>query len=766
MFDRLGRAMYHRRRLVIIIGIVLLALAALWGSDVTKRLSSGGYYDPHSESVQAANAITDVLHLPSSDATVLFTSREPITSPANAAAIVGALHDLPKSVVPSYLSYWNTGQRRLISTDGRSTYVTLELAGTTDAQKASALQVVKQRLAELQTRGISVGYAGAQPLNKEISGQVSRDLKRAEALSLPTTLILLLIIFGSVVSAALPVIVGICGIVGAFAILRFLTIVTHVSIFAQNLVTMLGLGLAIDYALFVVSRFREEMSRTADVETALRRTLATAGRTVAFSGVTVAVSTASLVLFPEDFLRSMGYGGVAVVLLDVLAALTILPAILAVLGRRVDALHVPWFGPHHRARRLAARQSASATPGPSSGGFWYRLARSVMRRPLVYAIPIVVLLAVMALPFRNVTFGGYTAKVLPANAPGRVTSDALARDFPGNETTPMDVVVENFPDQQSLLAYAERLAQVPGTTGARVAAVRGHNALIEVDYHGDPISSAARHTLAEVRAVQPPAGSRVLVGGLTAFLVDQLHSIGHVLPWMLTVIAVAMAFLLFLAFGSVVLPLKAIIMNTISIAASFGAITWIFQDGHLARLLDFSPLGYLDATDPILLLAVVFGLSMDYEVFLLSRIREEWDVTADNANPGERNAAAVAVGLQRSGRIITSAALLLIVVIGLFATSRITTLKLLGVGMALAIAVDATVVRALLVPAVMRLLGRVNWWAPAPLERWWQRHAFREAPLAVPATGEPPMGGEPLAALSDRTSGEEQSRIAENHQPR
>ncbi|MBX6370862.1 MAG: MMPL family transporter [Acidothermus sp.] len=736
MFERLGAVVFHRRRVIALIGLLMLILAALWGGDVTKRLSSGGYYDPHSESVRAANAISDVLHLPSSDATVLFSAKEPITAPGPTRAITSALRSLPKTVVPSYVSYWNTGQRRLISTDGRATYVVLELAGSTDAEKGAALQVVKQRLATLAADGISVGYAGAQPLNKEISGQVSRDLKRAEALSLPATLVLLLVIFGSVVSAALPVVVGICGIIGAFAILRFLTIFTNVSIFAQNLVTMLGLGLAIDYALFMVSRFREEMTGTDDVATAVRRTLATAGRTVAFSGVTVMVSTASLTLFPEDFLRSMGYGGVAVVALDALAALTVLPAILAMLGRRVDALRLPWFGPR---RRTAEAGPAEAGPAAAARGFWYRLARSVMRRPVLYALPIVALLVFMALPFRHVTFGGYTAKVLPADAPGRIVSETLARDFPGNETTPIQIVVEDFPNPVSLQDYVSRIAAVPGTVEPHVVAVRGNDALVEVGYHGDGISSEARHTLGLVRAVAPPPGSHVLVGGLTAFLVDQLHSIGRVLPWMLAVIAVAMAVLLFLAFGSVILPLKAIVMNTLSIAASFGAITWIFQEGHLARLLDFSPLGYLDATDPILLLAVVFGLSMDYEVFLLSRIREEWDLSAarrsEGTDPGERNTAAVAIGLQRSGRIITSAALLLIVVIGLFATSRITTLKLLGVGMALAIAVDATVVRALLVPAVMRLLGRVNWWAPGPLARWWATHGLRErieAPEAEP----------------------------------
>ena len=303
----------------------------------------------------------------------------------------------------------------------------------------------------------------------------------------------------------------------------------------------------------------------------------------------------------------------------------------------------------------------------------------------------------------------------------------------------MQVVVESAPSQAAIASYVTRLQRTPGVADAEISAVKGDSALIQVGYDGDPISSQARSTLDDVRAVPTPPGATVLVGGATAFLVDQLDSIGHVLPWMLAVMAVAMFVLLFLAFGSVVLPIKAIVMNTLSIGASFGAVTWIFQSGHLSGLLHFSKLGYLDATDPILMLAVVFGLSMDYEVFLLSRIREEWDASRGRGEaPGVRNHNAVAMGLQRSGRIITSAAVLLVVVIGAFATSEVTTLKLLGVGMALAILVDATIVRALLVPAVMRLLGGVNWWAPAPLAGWWERHGFRESDDVTPVPPAPP----------------------------
>jgi uncharacterized membrane protein YdfJ with MMPL/SSD domain len=726
MFERLGARVFARRKRVLIVGLVLLILGGLWGGSVSKHLSSGGYYDPHSESVRAGNDIQHKLDVPTQDAVVLFTSQQPMSDPTVRDAIESALASLPAAQVPSYTTYWTSHQPQQLSTNGRATYVTLSLTGKTDATQEHSLAVARVALAKADLPGISVQYGGTVTLNKEISGQVSTDLRRAELVSLPIVLVLLIIIFGSLVSAGLPLAVGILAIVGASAVLRLLTTFVSVSVFALNLVTVLGLGLAVDYALFVVSRFREELDRQPTVQRALTRTMATAGRTVAFSGVTIAASLASLTLYPETFLRSMGYGGVAVVLLDVVAATTVLPALLAMLGHRVNSLRlpVPWVNPRPDADHSASGQEVDVA---ATGG-WYRLAHSVMRRPLVYTVAIVAVLAVMAAPFANVIFGGYTSRVLPVSAPGRVVSDTLARDFPSNATNPIQVVVEGVQNPATIPAYVKQLGSVQGAAGAAVAATHGDNVLVQVAYDGDPISSAARATLTRVRAVPPPAGSHVLVGGFTAFLVDQLHSIGHVLPWMLGVMIVAMLVLLFLAFGSFVLPFKAVAMNALSIGASFGAVTWIFQSGHLSNLFGFSKLGYLDATDPILMLAVVFGLSMDYEVFLLSRIREEWDASAGSGeSPDARNRLAVAHGLQRSGRIITSAALLLVIVVGAFATSQVTTLKLLGFGMALAIFVDATVVRAMLVPAVMRLLGAANWWAPAPLARWWTTHGVGES---------------------------------------
>jgi RND superfamily putative drug exporter len=466
----------------------------------------------------------------------------------------------------------------------------------------------------------------------------------------------------------------------------------------------------------------------------------------------VATALASLMLFPETFLRSMGYGGVATVLVDMLAALTVLPALLAVLGPRVNALRIrrqaglPAGAAATAGRRLAVKGEGEAGGGTRGGlggsspredtGGWYRIASSVMRRPVLYAVPIVVLLLALGAPFLRVTWGGTDATALPSGAGPRVVTEALNRDFPGNPTAPIESVVkfagpvEGSPVRQAALAsYLTRLQHVPGVTGAQITGVRGDIARVDMRYGPGPNSSAARAIAGQVRDIAPPAGARAYVGGPSAQLVDELSSLGRTLPWMALVVALATFVLLFLAFGSVVLPVKAIVMNVLSLSAMYGVVVWIFQEGHLSGLLNFTPTGTIDPTMPILMFAIMFGLSMDYEVFLLSRVRERYDLTGDNT-------AAVASGLQRTGGLITSLALLLIIVIGAFSASGIVFIKLMGVGMIVALIVDATVVRVLLVPAVMRLLGPANWWAPGPLRRLYARYGIREAG-AAPADASP-----------------------------
>ncbi|MDQ3480851.1 MAG: MMPL family transporter, partial [Actinomycetota bacterium] len=526
-------------------------------------------------------------------------------------------------------------------------------------------------------------------------------------------------------AASLPLLIGGLAILGSFTLLRVLSIYTDVSVFSINIVTFLGLGLAIDYSLFMLSRFREELPRhSGDIEQALRATTSTAGRTVAFSGVTVAISLASLLLFPQVFLRSMGFGGMAAVLVAMTAALTVLPALLAVLGHRVNALSVRPLLRRitHRGADAPTMPTAHDPAAIHSSGAWSRIAHSVMRRPVLYAVTIAIGLLLLGTPFLNVKFGGIDERALPADAESRVVTEALDRDFTRNDTAAerIAVVYDEAVDRKEVDSYVSQVNLVPGVAEATVTGVRGDTADVSVRYTGDPISTAGRTTTTQIRALDPPSGARTMTTGESATLVDLLSSLEQRLPWAALLVTLVTLVLLFFAFGSVVLPVKALVMNIFSLSATFGALVWIFQYGNLAELLGFTPTGTLEATQPILVLAIAFGLSMDYEVFLLSRIREEWDATGDNT-------LAVANGLQRTGAIITSAALLLVLVIGAFATSGITFIKLIGVGMIIAIIVDATIVRALLVPATMRLLGNANWWAPRPLKRVYDRYGLKES---------------------------------------
>jgi trehalose monomycolate/heme transporter len=715
MFETWGHFVFRRRRLVLVIAALAIVGAAVWGTGVFGSLqSAGGFAPPHSQSEQEAALAARTFGRDGGDVVLLYTSRnQTVHSAAYQSAVTRSLARLPSSRVVGTQTYWSTHSRQFASADGRVTYAVLELAGASDTARIANYKAIA---GDFAATGLTVQAGGQIPTEAAINKRVTSDIGRAEGISMPVLLVLLLIIFGSLAAASLPLAIGGIGIIGSFAALRLLTLATPVSIYSVNITTILGLGLAIDYGLFMVGRYREELHRQATVEDALARTVATAGRTVAVSGVTVAVALASLLLFPEVFLRSMGYGGVATVVVDMLAALTVLPALLAVLGPKVNALPV--------------RKSVQEPRSLDAAGGWYRLARTVMRRPVAFVVVIVVILLALGSPFLKVTWGGTDARALPAAAAPRVVTEALARDFPGNVTAPIEALVK-FPGpiagsapgsrarHAQLAAYAGRLSRVSGVTGAQVTGFRGDVARIDLRYGPDPLSAGARQIVQRVRDVAPPAGASAYVGGQSAQLVDELSSLSATLPWMALVMAAATFVLLFLAFGSIVLPVKAIAMNLLSLSATFGVVVWIFQQGHLAGLLHFAPTGTLDPTMPILMLAIIFGLSMDYEVFLLSRIRERYDVTGDNAE-------AVASGLQRSGGVITSAALLLVIVIGAFSASGITFIKLMGVGMIVALVVDASIVRVLLVPATMRLLGRANWWAPRPLRRLYARYGIRE----------------------------------------
>ncbi|WP_019874605.1 MMPL family transporter [Sporichthya polymorpha] len=702
MFEALGRRTYRSRRWVLGLAGLFVLVAVTWGTGVFSALSQGGFEDPDSESARALTRI-EAMSGGTGDVDVVAVYTDPdrtVDDTGFRNTVVQTLQDLPAAEVAGFSTYWSTGSEAFVSADRHSTFAAVTLAGVSDEEKEEAFAAVRDHL---RAPGLQTELGGPSAVFSDISSQVESDIARAEALSLPIVFLLLVIVFGSLTAAAMPLVIGGLAILGAFTMLHVLTLFTDVSIFAINIVTMLGLGLAVDYALFVVSRFREELPRAATVEDALVRTMATAGRTVAFSGLTVAVSLASLLLFPQPFLQSMGFGGMAAVLVAMIGALTVLPALLGLLGHRIDALRVP--RPWRRA-------------GGSTGGVWARVAHGVMRRPLAVAGAVIALLLLLGTPFLRAEFGGVDSRVLPTGTESRVVDEKLASQFPADPSATIDVVLDGA-DAGTATTYVDRLRSLPGVTGAEITA--GGDGAVRIAVHHDelPTSPAARDLVADIRGVHAPAGTEVLVGGESAELVDLLAGLRGTLPWMALFVGIVTLLLLFAAFGSVVLPLKALAMNVLSLGAAFGAVVWIFQDGHLSGLLDFTPTGAVEASNPILMLAIAFGLSMDYEVFLLSRIREEWDRTGDNT-------ASVATGLARTGGIITSAALLLIVVIGAFATSGITFIKMIGVGLVIAILVDATIVRGLLVPATMRLLGTANWWAPAPLRRVWERYGFRE----------------------------------------
>jgi RND superfamily putative drug exporter len=709
MFETWGRGLYRARRLTLVLAVLFAVAAGVWGTGVFSKLTSGNTFTPpSSESNRESALATSVFGRNAADVVVLYHSAAmTVADPAYRQAVTAELAALPSADVRHASTYWSSGQASLVSADRHSTYAVLQMAGADDAARQDTYKAIKNDLASGPGNGVTAQVGGTVATEVAINTAITGSIARAEGISLPVLLILLVVIFGSVVAASLPVAIGVLAILGSFTVLRLITLATSVSLYSVNITTILGLGLGIDYGLFMVTRFREELRRQPTVEAAVARTVATAGRTILVSGVTVALALTSLILFPEVFLRSMGYGGVATVAVTVIAAVTVLPALLAVLGHRVNSLRV--------------RKSVGAEPKEADGA-WYRLARSVMRRPVAYAAVIVVVLLALGAPFLKISWGGNDSTVLPASSTVRQVSDKLASEFPANSTTPIEAVVSNVTSRDALTAYISRVDAIAGVTGTQVTGQQGGTVRLDVGYRPQFNSPQARQIVSEIRALSPPPHATAEVGGATASLVDELGSLGATLPWMALLTGVATFVLLFLAFGSVVLPLKAIVMNVLSLSATFGVIVWVFQWGHLSGLLSFTP-GSIDPTMPILLLAIVFGLSMDYEVFLLSRIRERFDETGDNQ-------VAVASGLQRTGGLITSLALLLIIVVGLFSASSVTFLKLLGVGMIVALVIDAAVVRVLLVPATMRLLGRANWWAPRPLRGFYARYGIREVETA------------------------------------
>lgn len=729
MFERLGALIVKQYRTVLVASLLATLVAAVIGVGVMSKLSAGGFGDPDAEASRASKALEDDFGQGEPNFVLLVTAPKGVDEPEVVDVGKKLTAQLSQETgITEALSYWSLGQLApLRSPDKTQALILARIGGTGD----DVARIVKDlspkydvdRRAGNQTLDIAVTGYGEVFRQAEIT--VEKDLKRAELIALPITLILLVVIFGSAVAASLPLLIGGIAIVGTLLLLSVIAELTEVSVFALNQTTAMGLGLAIDYSLFVVSRFREELHAGHSTDVAIRRTVSTAGRTVVFSAVTVAASLLALLVFPLAFLRSFAFGGISVVLMAAMVSVVVLPAILRALGPRVDRLSV---------RKLS--------PKPVGTGFWYRVAKWVMARPVPVITAGVALLLFFGAPFRGIEFGLPDDRMLPKGNPARVAAGEIRENFLSNEASPISVVAADVgTDPKTLAPEVDRLAlglsSIPGVT--RVDSMTGFYAdgkalmkpgdanrfsnekglWLSVVADVEPVSPEGEALVKEVRKMAEGFGYPVDVGGAAADLLDSKETLFKRAPLAGMIIAVITFIVLFLMFGSLLVPAKAVVLNLLSLSATFGALVWIFQEGHFAGVLGFTPTGMTDTMMPVLLFCVAFGLSMDYEVFLLSRIKEEHDHGADTIS-------SVAVGLERTGRIVTAAAVLIAVVFLAFATSGITHVKVFGIGLALAVLLDATLIRATLVPAFMRLAGNANWWAPAPLKRIHERFGIRE----------------------------------------
>ncbi|RLV04658.1 hypothetical protein CTZ27_11375 [Streptomyces griseocarneus] len=700
MFIWWGRTVARVRWLVLVAASGVAIIGLTWGTGVFGTLVHGGFEDPHSESARVWRELAAGPGGDRPDLLVLYSSRAfTVESPQFRIPVTAALSTLRRhSEVAGVVSYYDSGNSALVSRNRHATYAAVRLGAPDQERKVRSFLALRD---ETAAPGVTARTGGPVAFDAAADAMTGHDVERAEWLATPVVLVLLMFVFGGLVAACVPVLVGAFAVLGALAATRLLATAVDISVFAVNSIVMLGLGMAIDYSLLMIGRFRDELRTGHDPRQAMARTMATAGRTVFVSGVTVVLALAGLLVFPEVFLRSTALGGMTAVLMAVVGALTLLPGVLLIVGRRVDALRVPV--PYADASKGSRR----GLPGQ---GAWARLAHGVMRHPVRHLCAVVVVLAALTLPFLHVRFGGADERVVPADTPARVVSERIAAEFPrAGAAAPIDVLVDGGSAAQ-IRNVADRIREVPGVAGATVTAAGGRSTHVSVGCAGEAIGERAHKAVRAIRGLPLPTGVAVRVGGRPAEDVDRLADLGRRLPWMAAVVVAATSVLFFLAFGSVVLPVKAVAMNLVSIGASFGVLVWVFQDGHLAAWLGFTPTGVLEPTVPVLVFAVLFGLATDYEIFLLARVREAWEATGDTRM-------SVATGLQRTGGVITAAALLLLVVVAGFTTGDIVFTKLLGVGMITAVVVDATLVRMLLAPAAMQLLGRWNWWAPAPLAR-------------------------------------------------
>jgi RND superfamily putative drug exporter len=699
MFEKLGRTLFRRRKAVLAGFIVATIAAGVIGSLVFARLEGGGYSDPNSDSSKAATYLTDTFKVKDPAIIFIIDAGKSVADPAVAAEVAPIEAELRnRPGVERTLSYWSAGgAKQLVSEDGNAAY--LFIYGTeADLTSLDKLAAELQKKYDGEVGNLRIYVGGFSTFNNAINERISSDLKFAEAISIPLTFLFLLFVFGGLIASAMPVVVAISAILGAFVILYLISLATGVSIFALNLITGLGMGLGIDYSLLIVNRFREELHSGKSVEESVVHTVKTAGRTVFFSGITVMISLASLMFFPQMFLKSFGYGGVAVVAIAIVGALIPLPAILALLGSRID--------------KFVVRKSAIT---PKEDGRWAHTARFVMKRPVAVVFLSLLILGTLASPIKDIVFSQVDTRVLPASDKAAIAAQVGLDKFPGEQANPIEIVIPNGTSKLvAINSFVSELANVPGVINIGAPETVGTDIRIAAIHSMGARSPAAEKMITEIRALNVPEGT--LVGGVAADYADSQIGIAKKLPLALGWIAIGTLILLFMFTGSIILPIKAVILNLLSLSATLGAMTWIFIGDNFTWLVgSFTNTGSIDTSIVILIAVVAFGLSMDYEVFLLSRIKEEHDA-------GHSNVESVALGLQKSARIITAAAVILSTVFAIFMTSGVTSIKAMGFGVAFAILLDATLVRALLVPALMRLFGERNWWAPKALKRFTISH--------------------------------------------
>jgi RND superfamily putative drug exporter len=722
MFDLLARFVSRWPKLILLVSLGAVGLGALAGADVGQRLQTAGYTDPAAESSTARAVLDRDFGALRPNLVLLVTAPGGVDGPAAAAEGRRLCRRLTAEPdLTGVTSYWQTRSPDLRSRDHTRALILARLrSASADARGTEARAEELRRAYGGEHAPVRVEAGGSELVDADLARMAREDIHRAELIGIPIIAFILVIVFHGLIASLLPLLIGIIGIIGTTAALRVISGFTEVSVFAPNLAVGLGLGLAVDYALFIVRRHREELRTGADVTTALLRTLNTAGRTVAFSALTVVVSMSAMLLFPMYFLRSFAYAGISVVVLAAVAALVPLSAALAWSGARIDALDVPKL-----VRTALGRPPRPAGPGTVSPA-WRRIAVAVTRRPVTFALVTVAVLATFSSQFLALEIGIPDDRALPAGTESHRVQQHLREDFPVPPTTAVDVVARGA-DRHELDRYARRLSTL-GTVrrvvtasgiyshGRRIVpAVRGlapystgDTAYLAVTSEAEPISAAGKALTRDVRALSPAFG--VLVGGASAELLDTQEKMLALFPWGIGLIALTTLVLLFLLSGSILVPVKALAMNVLSLTATFGVLVWIFQDGHLAGLLDVQVTGWMMVQLMVLLFTVAFGVSMDYEVFLISRIKEEYVRHGDNHR-------AVVFGIERTGGVVTAAALITAVVFTAMASSRVTHIKMFGIGLAVAVLLDAFVVRALLVPALMQLAGLANWWAPRPL-RW------------------------------------------------